>query len=369
MKLKQFFFIKNSMSSQEEQEGKIIYSLTPYEKDEIKIYEGYIYYDGNKCMEKLALKDLKSCEDEDGRYIVYIGDHIRYRYEIIKKIGNGSFSDVYMVMDHKEKILKALKIIRSEYRFLAHAETEKNILLKISAQKVSNVGKILEGFMFRSHPCFVFDLYDVNLYQYIKKNNYLGLKVGTIKNIIKQILECLVGIHKLKIIHGDLKPENIVFADKENQQIKIIDFGSSNYVGKLTSNYIQSRYYRSPEIVLDLKYDTKIDIWSFGCIAVELLIGKPLFPASNEQYLIFHICKYLGVPPLPFLRKTKRYSRYFGPDGFLMNSEKRLIPGSSSINRIVSVYCPKLADLIDKCLKWDPEDRITAEEALRHVFF
>ena len=101
---------------------------------------------------------------------------------------------------------------------------------------------------------------------------------------------------KVGIIHCDLKPENILFADDKCDTIKIIDFGSSCFSYKSGFTYVQSRYYRAPEIVLELPYTQAADMWSFGCILAELLTGRPLFPAVDENELLEFFIMMIGVP-------------------------------------------------------------------------
>lgn len=90
-------------------------------------------------------------------------------------------------------------------------------------------------------------------------------------------------MQKSRIIHCDLKPENILLRSKSRTDIKIIDFGSSCHVNERMYTYIQSRFYRAPEIIFGIPYDLAIDMWSFGCILVELYTGFPLFPGESEE--------------------------------------------------------------------------------------
>ena len=89
-------------------------------------------------------------------------------------------------------------------------------------------------------------------------------------------------MQKRKIIHWDLKPENILLKAPNKSAIKVIDLGSACFTDERLYTYIQSRFYRAPEIILGIPYTTAIDMWSFGCIIVELYIGYPLFPGESE---------------------------------------------------------------------------------------
>ena len=89
-----------------------------------------------------------------------------------------------------------------------------------------------------------------------------------------------------------MKPENILLRSPDKSGIKIIDFGSSCFKNERIYTYIQSRFYRAPEVILRLPYSEKVDMWSFGCILVELYTGEPLFPGNNEQEQLEYIMKY-----------------------------------------------------------------------------
>ena len=99
------------------------------------------------------------------------------------------------------------------------------------------------------------------------------------------------------VIHCDLKPENVLFTDETFKNVKLIDFGASCEDCSTGFFYVQSRYYRAPEIVLGIEYDHAVDIWSLGCILYELIVGSPLFPAKDENELVEYLIITLGEFP------------------------------------------------------------------------
>ena len=99
------------------------------------------------------------------------------------------------------------------------------------------------------------------------------------------------------IIHCDLKPENILLRNANKSGLKIIDFGTGCFEGSQLYKYVQSRYYRAPEIILGVDYSCAIDMWSLGCILGELFLGFPLFPGEDEAEQLALIVEYLGTPP------------------------------------------------------------------------
>ena len=110
--------------------------------------------------------------------------------------------------------------------------------------------------------------------------------MSVIKNFARQMLQALAYMREERIIHCDLKPENILIEDKKSDfvkgKIKIIDLGSSCFHEERLYTYIQSRFYWAPEIILGIPYTSAIDMWSFGCILIELFVGFPIFPGESE---------------------------------------------------------------------------------------
>ena len=142
---------------------------------------------------------------------------------------------------------------------------------------------MLDNFFFRDFYVIVFELLDMNLFKYISRKNYTVMPMAKIKSIAVQLLKSLCFMKKLRIIHCDLKPENINFTDDTYNRIKVVDFGSSCTSYKTGFRYVQSRFYRCPEIVMGLPYDCAVDMWSFGCIISELALGRPIFPSRDEN--------------------------------------------------------------------------------------
>lgn len=114
------------------------------------------------------------------------------------------------------------------------------------------------------------------------------------------------------VIHCDLKPENILLKQPDRSGIRVIDYGSSCYANEKVYTYIQSRFYRAPEVILGLDYGLPIDMWSTGCILAELYTGKPLFPGENEPDQLACIMQLLGVPSKDYLDRCTRKKQFFG---------------------------------------------------------
>ena len=327
------------------------------------------------------LKEIKNkfeqniFNDEEGDYKLIIGNHINYRYEIIECIGKGSFGEAIKCYDYKNKDLVCIKIINSQEKFQNQALTEIKILSTISAHDINNDSnnvKFYNHFNFRGHICLIFELLGKNLYEYLQLNNFLGLDIIQIKNYTMQILFSLLFLRNINIIHCDLKPENILILQNNSNQIKVIDFGSSCFEKERIYLYIQSRFYRAPEVLLDLGYNYEIDIWSLGCIIFELYTGNPLFPGVNEMEQIYLIMEKIGVPPIYIIENSPKSRIFFDnnlrPFKLKDESGNCFKPGSKKIKDLLKDAPDNLIDFINKCLLWNPLERLTPDKALLHPF-
>lgn len=260
--------------------------LSAYELTEILNYQN-IYFVGHNAKKRSGIPGSgNNCgyDDEQGSYLHTAHDHVAYRFEVLKILGKGSFGQVVKAFDHKTNTFVGLKMVRNERRFTKQAAEEIRILELLRDQDVDNsrnVVHLLEHFTFREHVCMTFELLNMNLYELIKRNKFQGFPLQLVRKFAHSILVCLDMLHRNKIIHCDLKPENILLKQQGRSGIKVIDFGSSCFEHQRIYTYIQSRFYRAPEVILGCKYNVSIDIWSFGCILAELLTGKSIISLTD----------------------------------------------------------------------------------------
>lgn len=366
--------------------------LTAYEKLEIINYPE-IYFVGPNAKKRHGViggPNNGGYDDADGAYIHVPRDHLAYRYEVLKIIGKGSFGQVARVYDHKLRQYVALKMVRNEKRFHHQAAEEIRILEHLKKQDKNgsmNVIHMLESFTFRNHVCMAFELLSIDLYELIKKNKFQGFSVQLVRKFAQSILQSLDALHKNKIIHCDLKPENILLKHHGRSATKVIDFGSSCFEYQKLYTYIQSRFYRAPEVILGSRYSTPIDIWSFGCILAELLTGEPLFPGEDEGDQLACMMELLGMPPPKLLEQSKR-AKYFinskglprycsattQADGRVVlaggcsrRGKKRGPPGTKDwVTALKGCDDYLFIEFLKRCLHWDPSARLTPAQALRH---
>lgn len=228
------------------------------------------------------------------------------------------------MFDHKNQKISALKVIKNQEKLKKQAALEASILQFIKdndLEAVSNIVTIEDAFLFRGHQCIVFEKLDANLYDLLKQHKFRGIEHEFIRKIAIQVLNSLNYLSKHKIIHCDIKPENVMLQDNQKSGIKLVDFGSSCFHGHQIYTYIQSRYYRAPEVIFGLKYGPEIDMWSFACLIAELHLGTPIFPGEDEVEQINLIIQVIGPPTQEFALKCPRKKYFFDEEG---NPKKHL---------------------------------------------
>ncbi|CDH53260.1 dual specificity tyrosine-phosphorylationregulated kinase 2 [Lichtheimia corymbifera JMRC:FSU:9682] len=196
--------------------------------------------------------------------------------------------------------------------------------------------------------------------------------MGLIRRFTIQLLNSLVLLRKHKLIHCDLKPENVLLKHPTKSSIKVIDFGSSCLESEKVYTYIQSRFYRSPEVIMGMEYSMAIDMWSVGCILAELYTGYPLFPGENEQEQFACIMEIQGVPEKHLIEKATRRKVFFDSNGLPRispNSKgRKRRPGTKPLSQALKSTDDNFIDFVNRCLQWDPERRMTPEDAFNHAW-
>ncbi|KAF8467328.1 hypothetical protein BDZ91DRAFT_848550 [Kalaharituber pfeilii] len=357
-----------------------IVNLNIFERGEIVDYKD-IYFCGTESAKK-HIGDLSAqaganfgYDDDRGDYLIVKGDHLGYRYEIIDVLGKGSFGQVVRCVDHKTGGLVAIKIIRNKKRFHQQALVEVNILQKLKEwdpHKKHSLISFTQSFYFRGHLCISTELLGMNLYEFIKSNDFRGFSLRLIRRFTKQLLSSLVLLKGHRVIHCDLKPENVLLASPNKGEIRVIDFGSSCFEHEKVYTYIQSRFYRSPEVILGMTYGLPIDMWSLGCILAELYTGYPIFPGENEQEQLACIMEVFGPPEKHLIEKSTRKKLFFDSFGkprvIVSSKGRRRRPSSKTLSQALKCDDEAFLDFIARCLRWDPDKRLKPDEAMHHDF-
>ena len=339
-------------------------------------------------------------DDENFDYIIKPGERWHDRYEIDSLIGKGSFGQVAKAYDTEESEYVAIKIIKNKKPFYNQALVELRLLEMMNRYDPDQkyyVVRLKRHFMFRNHLCLVFELLSYNLFELLRNTNFRGVSLNLTRKFAHQLITALLFLSspEMQVIHCDLKPENILLCNPKRSGIKIVDFGSSCQLGQRVYQYIQSRFYRSPEVLLGVQYDMAIDMWSLGCILVEMHTGEPLFSGQNEVDQLYKIIEVLGMPAQALLDRGTKTTKFFEKrsNGTCeVKSAKDLkkdykAPGSRRLQDIVGADCGgpngrrlgepghtpadyfRFLDLISRMLEFDPKKRIKPHQALQHDFF
>ncbi|KAJ7287843.1 kinase-like domain-containing protein [Mycena rebaudengoi] len=258
-------------------------------------------------------------DNDDFDYILYVNDWLGqedgHKYLILDILGQGTFGQVVKCQNMKTHELVAVKVVKNKPAYFNQSMMEVTILEMLNKNSDPNdqhhILRLRDSFIHRSHMCLVFELLSSNLYELIKQNQFQGLSTQLVKVFMAQLLDAMTILKDARLIHGDLKPENILLKSLQSPQIKVIDFGSACHERQTVYTYLQSRFYRSPEVLLGMAYTAAIDMWSLGCIAVELFLGLPLFPGTSEYNQLTRIVEMLGMPPLSMLNTGKQSAQFF----------------------------------------------------------
>ncbi|XP_061640730.1 homeodomain-interacting protein kinase 1-like isoform X4 [Phyllopteryx taeniolatus] len=242
-------------------------------------------------------------------------------YEVLEFLGRGTFGQVAKCWKRGTNEIVAIKILKNHPSYARQGQIEVGILNRLSAENADeyNFVRSYECFQHKGHTCLVFEMLEQNLYDFLKHSKFSPLHLRHIRPILQQVATALMKLKSLGLIHADLKPENIMLVDPLRQpyRVKVIDFGSASHVSKaVCSTYLQSRYYRAPEIILGLPFCEAIDMWSLGCVIAELFLGWPLYPGASEYDQIRYISQTQGLPAEYLLSAGTKTSRFFnrGPD-------------------------------------------------------
>ncbi|KAG9056446.1 dual specificity protein kinase yak1 [Serendipita sp. 407] len=258
-------------------------------------------------------------DNDDYDYILYVNDLLGgedgHKYLILDILGQGTFGQVVKCQNVRTNEIVAVKVVKNKPAYFNQSMMEVTILEMLNKDHdphdEHHILRLRDSFIHKKHLCLVFELLSSNLYELIKQNSFSGLSTQLVKVFTAQLLDALTVLKDARLIHCDLKPENILLKSLQSPQIKVIDFGSACHEKQTVYTYIQSRFYRSPEVLLGVPYTSAIDMWSLGCIAVELFLGLPLFPGTSEYNQITRIVEMLGLPPQYMLDTGKQTNQFF----------------------------------------------------------
>uniref|UniRef100_A0A1I8FX20 mitogen-activated protein kinase n=1 Tax=Macrostomum lignano TaxID=282301 RepID=A0A1I8FX20_9PLAT len=298
--------------------------------------------------------------------------HITKKYEIKKRLGKGAYGIVWKAIDRRTGEVVALKKIFDAFRNQTDAQrTFREIAFLQEFADHPNIVKLLNVIKAENDKdiYLVFESMDTDLHNVIKKGNIL--KDVHKQYIMYQMFKATYYVHSGNCIHRDQKPSNVLL-DSECF-VKLCDFGLARSLSQLgrvdeggadpaLTEYVATRWYRAPEILLaSHRYTKGVDMWSLGCILGEMLLGKPLFPGSSTLNQIERI---MSAIPSPSQEDIRSIGSAYGASIL----EKAAVRGRRSLESLVPNVDPVAMDLMQRLLQFNPDKRLTAEEALRHPY-
>lgn len=287
-------------------------------------------------------------------------------YILKEQLGKGTYGSVIKAYNQKNLEIVAIKKIKLDVDTEGIPATALREIAILKNLQHNNIVKLLHLDLTDKKILLCLEFIKNDLKKYLDlnyKDKYP--KIETIKIIMNQIIKGMDFLHGKKILHRDLKPQNILIDD--DLKVKIADFGLSRTYSIPIRNYtkeVLTLWYRAPELILGADYySTGIDMWSIGCIFGELLLKKPLFIGDSEINQLFKIFEILGSPNEDSLPGYKSFPLFKNEFPFWEKVE-----GLES--KLKGTYASEEAlDLLKKMLLYNPSKRISCKDALKHPFF
>ncbi|OSS54251.1 hypothetical protein B5807_00396 [Epicoccum nigrum] len=355
-------------------------------------------------------KLLENWDDPEGYYKIINNELVNGgHHRMIKILGRGVFANVAQAEEISEENpdqhgrLVAIKMIRKNELMRKASQKEVDFLQRVNEadpQDKRHIIRLLGSFDHKGHLCIIFEHMSKNLRDLLKEEtNGHGLALPAVRTYAKQMLLGLQHLQNCQVIHLDLKPDNVlVSADKKT--VKLADFGTA--VDKRDNiertEYLVSRFYRAPEIILGMEIGYAVDMWAVGCTVYELWTGKILFTGRSNNQMIKAFMDCLGWPTEKLLKKglLNNVLEHFeaGPPLKFISREVdqynqlsvRKIEQQKKVSRDIktrvhdaargiaqggpsAAELNDFADLLNGTLHMNVEKRMQPKEALAHKFF
>jgi len=321
----------------------------------------------------------ESMDNEEGHLKFREGLVLNDRYTTIRKLGEGTFGRVFECLDKKDLVKKAAKVVRSVERYKHDAMVEASVLdelAKLDPRGECQCVQLLDRGEAYGHYVLVFESLGPSLAEELELRNYNPFSMRRIRTFGRDMLIAISFMHRHDLIHTDLKLPNVLLEQdtRDCTRVKVIDFGGTRRTsaGRRHKSLVQTRQYRAPEVLLESGWSFPADLWSIGCMLLELYTSDLLFPVHHTDEhlcLIQHFCGRIPEKMIP-----KEGSPYF-VDGFLKDptafppTKARHVRHRQTLKEIVRPRDAEFYDVVKNMLRVDPDDRITAKEALLHPFF
>ncbi|XP_041066970.1 cyclin-dependent kinase-like 5 isoform X5 [Carcharodon carcharias] len=292
-----------------------------------------------------------------------IGD-VMNKFEVLGIVGEGAYGVVLKCRHKETNEIVAIKKFKDSEENEEVKETTLRELKMLRTLKQENIVELKEAFRRRGKLYLVFEYVEKNMLELLEEMPN-GVQPEKVRNYIYQLIKAIHWCHKNDIVHRDIKPENLLIS--HNDMLKLCDFGFARNLSEGSNanytEYVATRWYRSPELLLGAPYGKAVDMWSVGCILGELSDGQPLFPGESEIDQLYTIQRVLG--PLPPEQMKLFYSnpRFHGLRFPAVNHPQTLE------RRYLGVISGVMLDLMKNLLKLNPSERYLTEQCLNHSVF
>jgi serine/threonine protein kinase len=290
--------------------------------------------------------------------------NFKKQYQVCEVLGEGAYGKVFKVRCRQTGQLRALKQMKlgSSPEGVPCTAIREVAIMKALPHK--NIVQLLDVFCKPGEIILVLELLDNDLKKHMTS---LGCKLhpDQVRNFAAQLLAGIEFCHANRVIHRDLKPQNLLI--NSTLELKIADFGLARAVTIPIPQYtheVVTLWYRPPEILLGSKlYSFPVDMWGVGCILDEMATGGPLFVGDSEIETVFKIFQKLGTPTDAIWPGVNEL-----PD-FKPTFPKWQHKGWANIRNTLAQVGPHGIDLLDKIMCYDPRTRLSARAALQHPYF
>lgn len=285
-------------------------------------------------------------------------------YIQLEKLGEGTYATVFKGRSRSTNEIVALKEIHLD----AEEGTPSTAIREISLMKELkhvNIVRLHDVIHTETKLVLIFEYCERDLKKYMDQQGDRGaLDPATVRSFMYQLLKGTAFCHENQVLHRDLKPQNLLINRKG--ELKLGDFGLARAFGvpvNTFSNEVVTLWYRAPDVLLGSRtYSTSIDVWSCGCIFAEMISGTPLFRGRDNADQLLHIMRVIGTPTDAQFQKMMRES-----------PEIQIKPFPRYPKMPLQQVLPKASadaiDLLERLLKFDPAERISAGDALSHPYF
>ncbi|CAF2405095.1 unnamed protein product [Rotaria sp. Silwood2] len=295
----------------------------------------------------------------------YIPRKIKDKYEILGVIGEGAYGVVLKARKKDSNTVVAIKYFKQAPGYHTDADVIDRELNILQSLRFENVVELIEWFRDKKRCCFVFEYVEWNMLQVLQEHPE-GLSLEHVYRLSYQLFSAIHWCHTHEIIHRDIKPENLLIS--KNFILKLCDFGFARFcntkaIADYYTDYVATRWYRSPELLVGSPYGKPVDVWACGCIMAELKTGQALFAGESDIDQLYRIQKCLGPLPTKYTLTMNTNPKFqglkFPPIHHLDTLEERF----------GHLFPSDIMHLFKNTLRLYAADRLTAEKCIQHEAF